>query len=43
MIIKMKGSVDDSVDLLHYRRHKISLNRSGSYIDSPKWLNHKKQ
>ena len=22
--------------------HKISLNRSGSYIDSPKWLKNKK-
>ena len=28
-------------DLLHYRLHK-SLNRSGSYIDSPKWLKNKK-
>ena len=25
----------DSVDLLHYNLHKISLNRGGSYIDSP--------
>ena len=24
--------------LLHYNLHKISLNRDGSYIDSPKWL-----
>ena len=23
----------DSVDLLYYKFHKISLNRSGSYID----------
>ena len=29
----------DSVDLLCY---KISLNREGSYIDSPKWLKNKK-
>ena len=37
----MKGSelVFDSVDLLHYKLHKISLDRSGSYIGSPKWLN----
>ena len=36
----MKGSkfVFDSVDLLYYTLHKTSLNRSGSYIDSPKWL-----
>ena len=35
---KIKGSkfVFDSVDLLHYNLHKISLNRGGSYIDSPK-------
>ena len=34
----MKGSefVFDSVDLLYYKLHKISLNHSGSYIDSPK-------
>ena len=36
----MNGSefVFDSVHLLHYKYHKISLNCSGSYIDSPKWL-----
>ena len=40
----MKGSefVYDYVDLLHYRFHRISLNRGGSYIDSPKWLINKK-
>ena len=32
----------DSDDLLHYNLHKISLNRGGSYIDSPKWLRKKK-
>ena len=34
----MSGSklVLDSVDLLHYKLHKVSLNRSGPYIDSPK-------
>ena len=33
----MRGTefVFDSDDLLHYNLHKISLNRSGSYIDSP--------
>ena len=30
-------------DLLHYNLHKISLNRGGSYIDSPKWLKNKKE
>ena len=34
--------VFDSVDLLHYDLHKISLNRGGSYIDSPEWLRNKK-
>ena len=39
-----KGSdlVFDCVDLLYYKLHKISLNRSGSYTDSPKWLKNKK-
>ena len=34
--------VFDSVDSLYYKLHKISLNRGGSYIDSPKWLKIKK-
>ena len=32
----------DSIDLLYYKLHKISLKRRGSYIDSPKWLKTKK-
>ena len=32
----------DIVSSLYYKLHKISLNRSGSYIDSPKWLKNKK-
>ena len=41
---KMKGSnfVFKSVDLLKYHLHKISLNRGGSYIDSPDWIKHKR-
>ena len=31
-----------NVDSLYYKLHKISLNRGGSYIDSPKWLENKK-
>ena len=31
-----------SVDSLYYNLNKISLNRGGSYIDSPKWLKNKK-
>ena len=30
------------VDALYYNLNKISLNRGGSYIDSPKWLKNKK-
>ena len=40
----MKGSefVFDSVNSLYYKLHKISLNRGGSHINSPKWLKSKK-
>ena len=27
---------------MYYKLHKISLNRAGSFIDSPKWLKIKK-
>ena len=42
---KMKGSsfVFESVDLLYYKLHKISLKRGGSYIDSPNWIKNKKR
>ena len=41
---KMKGSsfVFERVDSLHYHLHKKSLNRAGSYIDSPEWLKAKR-
>ena len=41
---KLKGStfVFESVDLLYYILHKISLNRGGSYIDSPDQIENKK-
>ena len=41
---KMCGSefVFDNIDLLYYKLHKISLNRGGSYTDSPKWLKNNK-
>ena len=40
----MKGSefLFDSVHVLYYDLKKIGLNRGGSYIDSPEWLNNKK-
>ena len=31
-----------SDDSLYYYLHKISLNRGGSYTDSPKWLKNQK-
>ena len=34
--------VFESVKLLHYCLHRISLNRGGSYIDSSSWIKHKK-
>ena len=41
---KMKGSdfEFDGVNLLYYDFNKISLNRRGSYIDSPEWIKDKK-
>ena len=40
----MRGSefVYDSVDVLYFNLNKVSLSRTGSYIDSPKWLKSKK-
>ena len=40
---KMKRSsyIFERIDLLEYLLHKISLNRGGSYIVSPKWLKNK--
>ena len=41
---KMRGSdfAFDGVNFLYYDFNKISISRGGSYIDSPKWLKHKK-
>ena len=41
---KMSGSefVFDAVNVLYYDLNKISLNRGGSYIDSPEWIKNKK-
>ena len=38
---RMRGSefVFDGVNVLYYDLNKISLNRGGSYIDSPAWIN----
>ena len=40
----MKGSdfEFDRVNFLYYDFNKISINRGGSYIDSPKWIKSKK-
>ena len=39
----MRGSefVFDGVNVLYYYLNKISLNRGGSYIDSPFWIKNK--
>ena len=41
---KMKGSEleFDGVNFLYYDFNKMSINRGGSYIDSPKWLKDQK-
>ena len=39
---KMRGSDFDGVNFLYCDFNEISLNRGGSYIDSPKWLKDKK-
>ena len=41
---KMRGSnfAFDGGNFLYYNFNKISINRGGSYIDSPKWLKNKK-
>ena len=41
---KMRGSEFefDGVNLLYYDFNKISLNRGGSYTESPKWIKNKK-
>ena len=36
------GFIFDSIDILYYNLNKISLNRGGSYIDTPEWLKNKK-
>ena len=40
----IKGSdfVFESVDLMDYKLHRVRLNRGGSYIKSPRWLENKK-
>ena len=40
--MKDSNFVFESVDLLYYSLHKTSLDRGGSYIDSPNWIKHKK-
>ena len=41
---KMRGSefIFDGINLLNYDLNKISLNRGGSYIKSPDWIENKK-
>ena len=41
--MRRREFIFDSVDALYYDLNKVSLSRSGSYIDSPKWLENKRQ
>ena len=41
-IIKRSDFVFESVDILDYKLHRLSLKRGGSCIKSPKWLGNKK-
>ena len=41
-MIKGSDFVFESVDLLDYKLHRVRLNRGGSYIKSPEWLENKK-
>ena len=40
--MEVSNFVFESVDLLYYSLQKISLNRGGSYIDSPNGIKNKK-
>ena len=44
MNLNLRGSefIFDSIDLLCYKLHKISVNRDRLYIDSPEWLKNEK-
>ena len=41
-IIKGSGFVFECVDILDFKLYRVHLNRGGSYIKSPKWLENKK-
>ena len=40
--MKVSGFEFDGVIFLYYDFNKISINRGGSYIDSPKWIKNKR-
>ena len=41
-MIKGCNFVFEKVGLMDYKLHRVRLNRGGSYIKSPKWLENKK-
>ena len=41
-MIKRSNFVFESVDLMDYKLHRVRLNRGGSYMKSPEWLENKK-
>ena len=42
-LMKNSESAFDYIHLLHYKRHNVSPNLGGSYIDSPDWIKNKQQ
>ena len=41
-MIKGRDFVFESIDLMDYKLHRVRLNRGGSYLKSPEWLENKK-
>ena len=37
----LEENMINSIGALYYKLHKASINRGGSYIDSPEWLKNK--
>ena len=39
--MRLSDFIFDSVQLMHYKCHKVNFKRCGSYIDSPDWIKKK--
>ena len=40
--MRVSDFIFDSIQLMHYKCHKVNFKRCGSYIDSPDWIKKKK-